>query len=250
MGRYSDRWEENVNKYDKLGCCGNMIRLSLFLINLIFFILGLTVFIAAAVLRWGDNTFSKFTDIPYFDEIIKVGSLGTVSIALMVIGAIILVLSFIGILGVKFLNKFFLVVYEVIVGLIFLTHGISLLVLLFSSETIEDNYRKTLNTTMEHINSNDEKFEQNCELMKGLSSVFHCCGDKGFNDFRNTTIAEECCEPNANTKELYTIGCTDKSIESIKDNAVNLLIIPSAIILVIELFALVMVPCIIGKSRD
>jgi len=248
MARGFDRWEENISKYDKLGCCGNMIRLTLFLINLVFFILGLVVFIAAAVLRWGDNTFSKFTDVPYFDEIIKVGSLGTVSIALMVIGAIILVLSFVGILGVKFLNKFFLIVYEVIVGIMFLTHGISLLVLLFSSDTIEEEYKKTLNSTMGHINSNDDKFTENCELMKGLSSIFHCCGNIDINDFKNFTIAEECCDQSGD--KSYTVGCTDKSIQSIKDNAVNLLIIPSAIILVIELFALVMVPCIIGKSRD
>merc|ERR1712122_187677 len=197
-----------------------MIRLTLFLINLVFFILGLVVFIAAAVLRWGNNTFSKFTDIPYFDDIIKVGSLGTVSIALMVIGAIILVLSFVGILGVKFLNKFFLIVYEVIVGIMFLAHGISLLVLLFSSGKIEDEYRKTLNSTMESINSNGNKYKENCELMKGLSGVFHCCGDIGINDFKNSTIAEECCYK-ADDDKFYEVGCTEKSIQSIKDNAVS-----------------------------
>jgi hypothetical protein len=35
----------------------------------------------------------------------------------------------------------------------------------------------------------------------------------------------------------------------VKENAINLLIIPSGIILVVELFALSMVPCMIGKEK-
>ena len=247
MGRYSDRWEEKISKYDKLGCCGNIVRVFLLIINILFFVFGLTVFIAAAVLKWGNGALNKFADIKYLDDLVKVGSIGSIAICLMVLGAIIVLLSFVGILGLKFMNRFFLIIYEIIVAVLFLAHLVALLVLIFGSAKIEDSYKNELSKTLDKVNS-VANIDVECDFFKTLSTTFKCCGVNNYQDFKlNGTV---CCDvdkdkiiPNDN------VGCRDKSIQMVKENAINLLIIPSGIILVVELFALSMVPCMIGKEK-
>lgn len=248
MGRYSDRWEENLSKYDKLGCCGNIVRFFLLIINALFLVFGLTVFIAAAVLKWGNGALNKLADIKYMDDLVKVGSVGSIAVFLMILGGTIVILSFVGILGVKFMNKFFLVLYEIIVAVLFLAHLIALLVLIFGASKIEDTYKKELTNQLNKLNNNTE-YDIGCDLFKALSNTFHCCGVNSYKDFTlNGTV---CCDIDEETKKIpnENVGCRDKSVELVKENAINLLIIPSAIILVVELFALSMVPCMIGKER-
>jgi hypothetical protein len=248
MGRYSDRWQENIDNNDKIGCCGNMVRFLLLIVNSLFLILGLTVFIAAAVLKWGNNDFSKFADLPYVDDIVKVGTIGTIAVTLMVIGGFIIVLSVIGIIGVKFLNKFFLVIFEIIICILFLSHGIAILVLLFGSSSIESDYKEAINKTVTNINEGTD-YTKNAQFMQSLSGLFHCCGSKGPSDFKNSTILKDCCLEEKDTGKYWTEGCSDKSVQTIKDSSLNLLVIPSGIILVVELFSIIMVPCLIGKTR-
>lgn len=250
MGRYTDNWQRNIDSDDKIGCCGNLVRFMLFIVNALFLILGLTVFITAAILKWGDkSTFSKFTDIKGIDSIVSVGSIGTIAVIFLIISAFIILLSIVGIIGVKFLSKFFLIIYEIIVGIMFLAHLIAFLVLIFGSKSIEQKYKEGLVNTMKQINTgNNTKDPIACDLMKGLSGLFDCCGNEGPGDFNSTMLADKCCQLNAKNMTSQS-GCGNASISEVKDNAINLVIIPSAIILLVELFALIMVPCLVGKSR-
>ena len=242
--KFTARWEKK-DETKELGCCGHMIKFSLVIVNLLFLVLGLVVFITAAVLKWGNGVFSKFTDIPGIGELVNVSKIDGVSIFLLILGGFIMLVSFLGLIGVKYLSKPFLMTYGFVVLIMFLAHLIALVVLLFSSSPIETQYTKALNKTITEINENvKEKFKKNCDVYKGLSEVFKCCGLNGPNDFTNKTIISECCEP----KVPYEVGCGQKSIDDIKKNALNLLFIPSGIILIIELFAVVMVPFLIGRS--
>lgn len=250
MGRYSDRWQESMSKYDKLGCCGNLVRTVLFIINSLFLLFGLVVFIAAAVLKWGKNTFNKFTDIDAIDEFVKVGSIGTIAIIMMILSGAIILLSIVGILGVKYLSKFFLGVYEVIVGILFLTHLIAILVFVFGSDDLEGEYKKLLNNTVENVN-NGTDFNKYCNTMKAISNLFKCCGNnRGSIDFSNVTLALDCCDTKDGKVLHPEEGCADKSVQSFKDNELYLVYVPSAFILGIEFISLIMVPCLWGKSRD
>ena len=242
--KFSTRWEKR-DETKELGCCGQLIKFCLVTVNVLFLVLGLVVFISAAVLKWGNGVFSKFTDIPGISELVNVSKIDGVSIFLLVLGGFIMLLSFMGLIGVKYLSKPFLVTYGFLVLIMFLAHLIALVVLLFSSSPIETQYMKALNKTMTDINEVKD-FKKNCDIFKGLSEVFKCCGLEGPNDFTNKTVILTCCEPNKD-KVPYESGCGQKSIDDIKKNAINLLFIPSGIILVIELFAVVMVPFLIGR---
>jgi hypothetical protein len=99
--RFVDRWEG-------LGCCGSMFRFFLILINSLLFVTGIIVFILAAVLKWGKTSFSDFQKNS-LNDIIEVGKIGNLAIALLVLGGIIALIGMFGLCGSKWLSKTLLV---------------------------------------------------------------------------------------------------------------------------------------------
>jgi hypothetical protein len=220
-------------------------RFLLAVVNVIFLILGLVVFITAIVLRWGGSQFSKLINIAEINTLIEgAGSISAVTIFFLILGGFIIILSLFGILGVRYMNRFFLIVYEIIIIVLFLAQVISILVVVFSSSKIEEHYREGLNKTVESINKQDATWNDKCTLMKSISDIFHCCGANGRSDF-NETLQVKCCQTG---KEEF--GCADKSINDIKNNVVNLLVIPTSIILGIEFFAMLIVPFLVGRAAN
>ena len=64
----------------------------------------------------------------------------------------------------------------------------------------------------------------------------------GPQDFQNPDFRTECCYSNKTTK-----GCADQTVNTIKTDSVNLIIIPNCSILAIELIIIILVPFLIGK---
>lgn len=226
-----------------LGCCGRVFKFIFTIVNILFLLGGLVIFILAAVLKW-TGILKKFVNIPGIEELIKFGSIGNISTAMLIIGAFIILLSLFGILGARCGIKFFLVIYEIIIVLLFLALGISLLVLVFSSSSIEKGFTEQLDKLVEKINTDDDPKGEQCEIMKELSELFDCCGSQSPSDF-NSTVREKCCG-DYKTNE----GCAPRSISVIKKNSVSYLIVPSCVILVIELFAILIVFQMIRKGSE
>lgn len=221
------------------GCCSSLARFFLFLINGLFLLMGLVLFILAAVLKWTD--WIEGFSIKELDSLTTFGAINTVPIVVMVIAGFMIVLSAIGIIAALSLNKCFLFIYEVLLILIFLVHGVSLLVLVFTKDTIEKEYLNYLNITAPKIS----KENRECDLFKALSLSFDCCGaEYGYNSFYNRTVANDCCAANRTD-----IGCGKLSIEFIESHATNLVIIPSGAILVVELFAIIAIPVLMSRKK-
>ena len=69
-----------------------------------YFAIGITVFILAAVLKWGDTSFSDFQQ-DSLNEIIEVGKIGHVATILLFIGSIIALIGMFGLCCSKCLSK-------------------------------------------------------------------------------------------------------------------------------------------------
>ena len=104
--RFVDRWVRRDR--EGLGCCASMTRNLLFLVNLLFFVFGVVVFAATAVLKWGNTSFSDFQD-DSLNDIIETGRIKNVANILLVLGSIITVIGMFGMCGTKRLSKPFLV---------------------------------------------------------------------------------------------------------------------------------------------
>lgn len=229
----------------KTGFFGSIIRIFLGIINVIFLLLGLCVFIVSAVLRWSASSIlNKITSNEEVNSIINVSAINSVSLILLILGGFITVLSLIGLWGACCSNRFFLVIYEVIIIILFIFHAILLIVAAFKSSSIETEFRKALNQTVDDLNS-DTTTELNktekCKSLKFLSELFQCCGANSPSDFKNSTYVTECCSGS------YKHGCADKTIESFKKNGVNLIIIPNSIVLGLEFIIILLVPFLIGR---
>lgn len=226
-----------------LGFFGSSVRFILIIINLVFFLMGLIVFIIAAVLKW-TSLFNNFVNIQGVDTLVKLGSIESVSSVLLVMGAFAVILSLLGLFGAKYGNKFLLLSYEVIIILIFLTQGISALVIGTASSALETEFRNSMNKTIDSINNNDtstEVFDRECKLLRDVSSIFKCCGANGPSDFVNASLAEQCCFGD------YDIGCTDKVVKDVVDYSTSLIVIPTILISIVEFLAIVMVPILICR---
>jgi hypothetical protein len=227
-----------------LGFCGSFLRCILTVINILFFLIGLTIFIAAAILRWSPSTIiGKITSNQAVNSILNVTIINDVSISLLIIAGFIIIISCIGLFGVLCNSKCFLYIYEVIIIILFLAHGIALLVATFTSSTLENQFRTALNKTMEKINDpvSKDQLDEQCKIMRALSEIFECCGATGRSDFLNHTVALDCCMNNTNS------SCSDKTVNSIRDNAVSLVFIPNGVILFFELILVLLIPFFISR---
>lgn len=230
----------------RTGFFGSIIRIFLCIINVVFLLLGLSVFIVSAVLRWsGDSILNKITSDESIKSILNVSAINSVTLVLLILGAFITILSLIGLCGTCCTNRFFLVIYEIIIIILFIFHGILLVVAAFKSSSIESEFRKALNQTVDDLNSDQtsesDKIEK-CSSLKFFSELFECCAANGPNDFKNASYITECC-----FKPSYTSGCADKTIKSFKENGVNLIVIPNSIVLGLEFFIILLVPFLIGR---
>jgi len=178
--------------------------------------MGLVVFITEALLYWTD-ILGKDLNIKELKNVVEIAQIDTVAIVLMVIGGFAMLVSVIGLLGACCMNRFFLIVYEIVVLCMFLAHGITLLVVVFSSDSIKNAFEKGLDKTVTSLNKNETNFEL--------------------------------CETNQKN-ETATEGCPKKSVNELMDKSVNYIIIPSGFILTVELFAIIAVPIIIKKKNN
>ena len=80
--------------------------------------------------------------------------------------------------------------------------------------------------------------------MKALSTVFECCGSTGPNDFVNQTYVDKCC-----ISKVY-VGCAEKTVDTIKTNGVEIILIPNVVFLVLELILILVIPCLVTSIRQ
>jgi hypothetical protein len=210
----------------------------------IFLLIGIALVATTSVLKWAN--IGKLKEISGLQNILDLTSIDAITIALICIGAFIILISFIGLMGVCCSNRVFLVIYEIIVIILFLSHLAALITLLVMSKTVENEYRKALNQTVADINSPSTSVpdrELKCSIMANLSGIFQCCGANNQNDFANSSLSSKCCRP----EYVAAKGCADLSVDAIKKYSIYLLIIPTAVILFIELISIIGVPFLIAS---
>ena len=123
-----------------------------------------------------------------------------------------------------------------------MAHVGALIALLVMTPKIEQQYRATLNSTIVAINAQPTD-ENKCKLMLSLSNFFECCGAIGPTELVSKPT---CCKT-----PIPKQGCADASVDWIKKYSTYLLIIPTAVILFVELVSIVGVPFMIGRiSRE
>ncbi len=144
-----------------------------------------------------------------------------------------------GLFGVLFKNRCLLILYEIIVLILFLIHLAALIILLVFYPKVEQVLKEELDRQVDNINNNKNNFISDCAIMKNISSLFECCGSNSPNDIKTQENRLLCCS------NAVVNGCMPTINNLIKRYSNYYIIIPTAIILFIELCALVFVPILI-----
>ena len=246
----------------------SIFRIVLLLLSIIFFFIGLIVFIIGSILTWSSAT--AINKILKNDEITSIitdlDSLNVVSVGMLILGAFIIILSIFSIIGFCYVSRCLVKVYELTLIILFFLHVSFLIYSAIKSPHIEREFRKSLNDTMANLNNPNEDpklAEEYCDLFRVFSDIFDCCGANGPSDFSNQTLTKLCClsdvgeafyldefNQNQNAFSNSTLpGCSDKVVSAIKDNSLDIILIPNSIILVFELIIILMVAVLIGGIR-
>jgi hypothetical protein len=222
---------------------GQVARIVLSIVNVILFLVGAGMVIIGCMIKWGNESFKSLHEIQDIKKYIDLASIDVVLIAIICIGSLLVILSCIGLIGVFCLNRGFLAIYEFIILVLFIVHLGGLIYLFVSAPQLENQFRKDLNKTIDDLNSNNisvELFNSKCFLLRNLSNIFECCGANGPEDFKSSGLRTKCC-----VKDTITKGCSGETLSKLRQNSIYYLVIPSAVILLVEIFAIITIPILI-----
>jgi hypothetical protein len=230
-------------------CCSRFYRNLLIAFNIFILIIGIVITILASLLKYSEK-FKSLINLKELTEVVNVAQINAITLLFLIIGIFAIILSIVGLLGLWCLNRVLLIAYEIVILLMFLTHGIGLLVLIFDRGSIENQFKKAMGTLVVTLNTNETStniYKTDCDTMLALSDIFKCCGDKAPSDFKYNTTIHDCCGKDTTP---ITHGCSQKVIDTLTKNAINYLIIPSCSILAVELIVIIVTPLIMRDIRS
>lgn len=238
----------------ELGFCGSTIRFFLILMNLLLFVASAAVFGLGLALRFSKLA-EKIQELSLGgNAILESATLGIALLGIIILSGFVMVVSIVGLIGSSCTNKFFLSIYQVIVVILFLAHGIGLVLGIFGSSNVEEKYREIVNDTFISLNDPDiseENFKKMCSISKAFSELFNCCGNlNGAEDFvLKPDSPKKCCavDPDSGTVMNEKEGCSEAGVNFVSSKAVWYILIPSAVVLGIEFCLILGVPILIGN---
>jgi hypothetical protein len=228
-----------------MNACETILRIILAIYKTLLGLIGATLAVTTSLIKWSNITqLKKYNEIGSILNLVLI--IDTIIYTLLGLGCILMILAVIGLVGICLTNRGFLLVYEFILAIIFLAHLASLILLIAISGFIEQQYRTHLNAQLTVVNTNAYgDMYAKCAFMRGLSSYFNCCGLSTINgpqDFTSSVTRVSCCADWTRTQ-----GCAQPAVDWLKSNAIYFLIIPTSVILFVEVSTLICVPLLVFR---
>ena len=132
--------------------------------------------------------------------------------------------------------------------IVFIVHLAALIVLLVAYGPVQTAFTQAFNSTLQTLNTQPQTssdYISTCSTMYNMSSLFTCCGSNSSSDL-NIQAQTNCC-----VKPTPTQGCSTLIFNEIKQYSIYFLIIPTAVLLGVELICIIVVPFLIASiSRN
>lgn len=188
----------------------------LFVLNVIFLVFGLVLFVFGIYL-----IASKSLNIAFFENSVHLNVVGgstieAIGIILTVTGAFTVLLSLLGCLGALLRKKNLLWIYAVILTILMILELAAFITSIVIRNKINDSYRESLTKIFNdvYINNRTEFLSD----IENLEKNMKCCGVNGSIDYENSNLTiPHSCYNKDRPSELYQNGCAKAIIDWIWD---------------------------------
>ncbi|XP_063333328.1 tetraspanin 34a [Pelmatolapia mariae] len=215
-------------------CCSGFLKIMMFIFNGGIFLAGAVIL---GVGIWVQVDSNSFLDI--LDEVEDASSLSqlvNVSYLLIAVGAVLLVIGFLGCCGAIRESKCMLLTFFSIVLIIFLIEVAGAIVLFVFKDVAGELLQELEKNVQKTIVNNYGKNEKLTSVWNNTMEELKCCGYRNYTDFTdspfynnggkglyptpccNSTISTDTCNENT-AKKANIDGCFDKLLQLIEDNA-------------------------------
>uniref|UniRef100_A0A3B3UP03 Tetraspanin n=1 Tax=Poecilia latipinna TaxID=48699 RepID=A0A3B3UP03_9TELE len=212
-------------------CCTGFLKVMMFIFNGGIFLAGLVILgVGIWVTVDSDsllNLVEKVVDLP--DEVFKLNYVGYMLIG---VGAVLLIIGFLGCCGAINENRCMLLTFFSLVLIIFIVEVAGGIVLFVFTDEVDQIFNNLENDVITDIQANYGKDPGMTELWNITMEQSRCCGYKNYTDFYGSpfNIGGEypppCCHSStgpssySNTKEIYLSGCFVKLVELLEENSI------------------------------
>jgi len=206
-----------------MSCCEVLIKYIVFLFNFVFFLTSVALIGIGAYIQIHMTKYLDFLGNTYLNT----------SIILIIIGALMLIVTFFGCCGACTENPCMMYTYGTMLALILLSLiGVAITVYVFRSDAREVIV-KTMNTSLQNYGEDEHKGVT--ETWDIMQNDFKCCGVNNYTDWAGTPaftdsgdVPDTCCKTvttdcgkgaSASLDKIYQTGCFVKFENYIAGNA-------------------------------
>jgi len=211
-----------------MGCCGSMLQAILFLVNLLIFVCGVAVL--------GGGIYMEVEMSKYL-EFLENQAVST-AIVLIVIGALITVVSFVGCCGAMTSNACLMKTYGAFLCILLIAEvGTAIAIFVLKNDVLE---LATKSMSKTQATYGQEEYKAPTETWDTVQKEFKCCGVSSYKDWDQATslkqtssVPDSCCINKTNgcgsgmagktpaeaKQTIHTEGCLDKFVGEVKDHA-------------------------------
>ena len=221
------------------GCLARCYHHLLSYLYVTMFIFGLLICVLSGLLAWNRS----FQASSYAHRIISMSQLAennTLLVIVFVFGLVTALVNLVGLCGSCLLSKALLKFYMITLLVLLITHGLLLVGVARFKPSLEAGFNVFMNRTVENINTQNvtsTEFGVSCDFMDFLSTTLHCCGGSSPANIIDPLNVEKCCK-GVNSAIISVPGCTQLAIERVEQNEQDYVIVPSIVMIVIELVIL------------
>lgn len=209
---------------NNLGCGPLTVKYLVFLFNLVFFLSGLILIVVGAIAQ---GFFSSYMD--FFGEKYETPAIGVI-----ILGFVILVISFFGCCGAKKENVAMLRIFACLMIVVLLLEFAAAITVAILRPNIEELVTKNMNETMYHYNTTLVE-----KTWDDMQKNYKCCGTEDYTDWKDTPygsdesvngVPDSCCKKieegcghniwnaSVSTNKIYTEGCFKAICDSARAN--------------------------------
>lgn len=230
-----------------MSCCEVIIKYIVFLFNFVFFLTSVALIGIGAYIQIHMTKYLDFLGDSYINT----------SIILIIIGALMLIVTFFGCCGACTENHCMMYTYGTMLALILLSLiGVAVTVYIFKDDARELISKNMKDGMQSYNKSGSAGVTQTWDIMQ---SDFKCCGVNNYTEwfnvplFTNKDVPDSCCKDfldgcgkGASTDKIYTIGCLSAFEGFITGNAAASIGVGVGVIVL--LFLGVCVSCCVAKG--